>query len=217
MRTEFIFVFRLVLAAILGGFIGLERERLGRPAGLRTHTLVSIGSCLIMLISIYGFAGTKLVYDPGRLAAQVVSGIGFLGAGTIIREGLTIRGLTTAASLWLVAGIGLATGAGFWAGAVFSALLAVLTLILLENVEKKFISPRSAIIEVSVRKNGEEIGKISETLRGLGVHIRNIEIDIEDNDDFVHMQIVVDGREFPRDKVLGGLLGLNSIRKVQCR
>lgn len=109
-------IIRLLLAGLMGGIIGLERESHGRPAGLRTHIIVSLGSCLIMLVSIYGFedAGNR---DPARLAAQVISGIGFLGAGTILREGATIIGLTTAASLWVVAGIGLAMGAVFtWVG-----------------------------------------------------------------------------------------------------
>ncbi|HBL37110.1 MAG TPA: methyltransferase, partial [Firmicutes bacterium] len=107
-----------MVATLLGAVIGLEREQHGRPAGLRTHILVALGSCLIMLVSIYGFpSGTGS--DPARLAAQVVSGIGFLGAGTILRDGTSIRGLTTAASLWVVAGIGLAAGTGFyWAAAI---------------------------------------------------------------------------------------------------
>lgn len=217
MSTELQFCIRLVLAAILGGFIGLERERLGRPAGLRTHTLVSIGSCLIMLISIYGFADMKMIYDPGRLAAQVVSGIGFLGAGTIIREGFSIRGLTTAASLWLVAGIGLASGAGFWAGAIFTTLLTVSTLILLENLEKKLISPRAAVVETIVRKNGDEINKISETINQMGIRVRNIEIELDENDEFAHIVIVADGREFPREKVIANLCKIPSVKKVQCR
>ena len=86
---------RLLLSALFAGFIGLERESHGRPAGLRTHILVAVGSCLVMLLSIYGFAGSWANRDPARLAAQVISGIGFLGAGTILREGATIKGLTT--------------------------------------------------------------------------------------------------------------------------
>ncbi|MEW6227795.1 MAG: MgtC/SapB family protein, partial [Bacillota bacterium] len=118
-QTEIIF--RLVLAMMFGGFIGLERESHKRPAGFRTHILVCVGSALVMMISQYAFVNFARTteYDPGRIAAQVVSGIGFLGAGTILREGPTIKGLTTAASLWVVAGIGLAVGTGFYlAGAV---------------------------------------------------------------------------------------------------
>ncbi len=99
--SEIDITLRLVISCILGGLIGFERESLDRPAGLRTHILVCIGSTLMTLVSIYGFSGFEPVTkDPARIAAQVVSGIGFLGAGTILREGLTVTGLTTAASLW---------------------------------------------------------------------------------------------------------------------
>ncbi|MDQ7761999.1 MgtC/SapB family protein, partial [Xanthomonas sontii] len=111
-------VARLALAALFGSVIGLERERLLWAAGLRTHMLVCVGSCLIMLVSAFGFAdvlGTDhVVLDPSRIAAQVVSGIGFLGAGTILLRGEVVKGLTTAASLWGVAAIGLAIGSGLY-------------------------------------------------------------------------------------------------------
>ncbi len=109
MISQMEIITRLVLAAVIGGLIGIEREFKNRPAGLRTHVLVSLGSALIMLISIDGFTNiVNQTGDPARLAAQVVSGIGFLGAGTIMRTENSINGLTTAASLWVAAGIGLA-------------------------------------------------------------------------------------------------------------
>jgi len=107
---------RLFVAAALGGAIGLERELRERQAGLRTHLVVSVGSALFTLVSAYGFSNFGARVDPTRIAAQIVTGIGFLGAGAIIRQGLSVRGLTTAASLWLVAAIGMAAGAGYWAG-----------------------------------------------------------------------------------------------------
>lgn len=125
---------RLILSAIIGGSIGIEREVSNRPAGLRTHILVSVGSTLIMMVSIYGFGGEG---DPARLASQVVSGIGFLGAGTIIRTGNDVKGLTTAASLWVCAGIGLAIGAGFYLGGIITAGIVLISLIALGNVEQK--------------------------------------------------------------------------------
>ena len=105
--SELTDVMRLVIAAFLGGVVGLERQQRHKSAGLRTHILVSLGSCLVMVISIKIYTGVQGLTnaDPARLAAQVVSGIGFLGAGTIMKEGLTIKGLTTAASLWVVAGV----------------------------------------------------------------------------------------------------------------
>jgi putative Mg2+ transporter-C (MgtC) family protein len=119
---------RLFVAAVLGGAIGLERELRERQAGLRTHLVVSVGAALFTLVSAYGFAGFDGKVDPTRIAAQVVTGIGFLGAGAIIRQGLSVRGLTTAASLWLVAAIGMASGAGYWDAALIATLGALLTL-----------------------------------------------------------------------------------------
>ena len=109
---------RLLSAALLGSVIGLERERILWAAGIRTHMLVCVGSCLIMIVSQYGFANVltekNVVLDPSRIAAQVVSGIGFLGAGSILARGEIVKGLTTAASIWTVAAIGLAVGGGLY-------------------------------------------------------------------------------------------------------
>jgi putative Mg2+ transporter-C (MgtC) family protein len=131
---------RLFVAAALGGAIGIERELRERQAGLRTHLVVSVGSALFTLVSAYGFASFGGRVDPTRIAAQIVSGIGFLGAGAIIRQGLSVRGLTTAASLWLVAAIGMAAGAGYWEGALIATLGALLTLGPLRVVSFRFLS-----------------------------------------------------------------------------
>ena len=125
---------RLFAAGVLGGAIGLEREMREREAGLRTHLLVSVGSALFFLVSAYAWTDwtfsqrSGVTYDPTRIAAQIVSGIGFLGAGAIIRQGLSVRGLTTAATLWLVAAIGMASGAGYWEAAVIATVGAIITL-----------------------------------------------------------------------------------------
>ena len=125
---------RLFVAAVLGGAVGMERELRERGAGLRTHTVVCVGSALFTLVSAYGFsdfvhtAGAYACVDPTRIAAQIVSGIGFLGAGAIIRQGLSVRGLTTAATLWLVAAIGMAAGAGYYVAAIIATVGALLTL-----------------------------------------------------------------------------------------
>jgi putative Mg2+ transporter-C (MgtC) family protein len=117
---------RLAVAAGLGAAVGLERELRERQAGLRTHLLVCVGAALFTLVSAYAFTGVRV--DPTRIAAQVVTGIGFLGAGAIIRQGLSIRGLTTAATLWLVAAIGMAAGAGYYAAALITTAGALVTL-----------------------------------------------------------------------------------------
>lgn len=128
---------RLVLSAVLSGLIGLERQMHKRTAGWRTHILVSVGSCLIMLTSIYIFAIYKqmAVIDPSRIAAGVITGIGFLGAGAIIQERAGVKGLTTAASLWVVAGIGLAIGCGFYTAGIFTTVLALFVLFFLRYLE----------------------------------------------------------------------------------
>lgn len=133
-------IIRLSLAAFLGGVVGLEREAAKRAAGLRTHTLVSLGSALIMLTNIHLFevySGRSNI-DITRMAAQVVSGIGFLGAGTIIRSGNNVRGLTTAASLWVVAAVGMATGCGFYKAAVFTTIFVLVGLVFFGRVVHKY-------------------------------------------------------------------------------
>ncbi len=132
-------IIRLILSVVLSGFIGLERQVHRRAAGLRTHILVSIGSTLIMLTSLYIFDiyKDKAPVDPARIAAGVITGIGFLGAGTIIRYGEEIRGLTTAASLWVVAALGLSVGCGFYVAAIATTVLVLLALLFLRRVESK--------------------------------------------------------------------------------
>ena len=134
-------VIRLLLAVLFSGLIGLEREVAGRAAGLRTHILVCVGSALIMLTAIHLteiYRGIAPI-DPGRVAAQVVSGIGFLGAGTIIQIHDSVRGLTTAASVWAAAGLGLAIGSGFYVGAVATTLIVLTVLFLLSRFEQTIV------------------------------------------------------------------------------
>ena len=130
-------IYRLSLTVLLSGVIGLERQVQKRDAGLRTHILLALGSCLIMLTSLYVFDIYKDItkLDPARIAAGVITGIGFLGAGTIIRDNEGIRGLTTAASLWVVSGIGLAVGCGFCNAAIYSTVLTLIVLFVLRYVE----------------------------------------------------------------------------------
>jgi uncharacterized membrane protein YhiD involved in acid resistance len=154
---------RLVVAGLLGGAIGMERELRERQAGLRTHLVVCVGSALFTIVSAYGFSeflvhgGSLVRTDPTRIAAQIVSGIGFLGAGAIIRQGLSVRGLTTAASLWLVAAIGMASGAGFYSAALITTGLALLTLGPLRIVAFRVGSP-GTVVDAIEERGGRVVG-----------------------------------------------------------
>jgi len=142
MTNDFQMIMRLLLTLFLSGLIGLERQVHRRDAGLRTHILVALGSCLIMLTSLYVFDIYKdqVSLDPSRIAAGVITGIGFLGAGTIIREPEGVRGLTTAASLWVVSGIGLAVGCGFNRVAIYTTVLVLAVLHLLRYIEDSLLN-----------------------------------------------------------------------------
>jgi putative Mg2+ transporter-C (MgtC) family protein len=141
-------VLRLAAAVVLGGLVGLERERLEWAAGMRTHALVSLGSALFMVVSIFGFSDIlyerHVVLDPSRVAAQVASGIGFIGAGTIIFRREIVKGLTTAASIWAVAAVGLAVGGGMFVASVAATLLALAILVLAKPVKKRIFPNRKA-------------------------------------------------------------------------
>ena len=145
---------KLLIAAFLGSFIGLERDMHGRAAGLRTHLLVALGSALFMILSesialhYANMSHSALRMDPSRIAAQIVTGIGFLGAGVIIKSGLTVRGLTTAASLWLTASIGMAIGAGYFLIALSTTFIGLFALVILNNLEKFYNKDSYRILEI---------------------------------------------------------------------
>lgn len=144
-------ILRLGIAALLGGILGLEREIHGRPAGLRTHFLVSLGSAAFMMMSptVAGILGGA-AGDPGRVAAQIVTGIGFLGAGAIVKEGVNIHGLTTAACLWVAAAIGMASGAGLYSEALLITFLAVVALVFLPYAELIFKTHSYRVLEITL-------------------------------------------------------------------
>ncbi len=171
---------KLLVAAILGGIIGWERHRRGRPAGLRTHLLVCIGVTLMMLVSEHIFVqyqahghDSVLRIDPARIAAQVVTGIGFLGAGTIMRSRASIRGLTTAASLWVVAGIGLAVGSGFILPAIFTTILTIAILILNALVEKRMKRNKYRTLRVLITGQEHFLDDITQVLENHSVELKN--------------------------------------------
>lgn len=214
-QTEIIL--RLVLAMMFGGFIGLERESHKRPAGFRTHILVCVGSALVMVISQYAFAdfARATEYDPGRIAAQVVSGIGFLGAGTILREGATIKGLTTAASLWVVAGIGLAVGTGFYlAGAVTTGLV-VVVLVVLDRFERRFIYTKRDTLFVQVQDKPGQLGAIATVLGKYGVGIKDVEMETLEtgHEACIHLALEVPF-SVRKDRLLDEIAGVEGVYRV---
>jgi len=169
---------RLALAALLGGLVGIERESLNRPAGFRTHILVCVGAALVMMVSLDVFNMFRQVSDadPGRIAAQVVTGVGFLGAGTILREGATVRGLTTAASLWVIAAVGLAVGAGLYPAALATAAISLITLVLLARLEPLLMRTRYDTLRVVIADRPGQIGKVGTVLGGMEVNIKDIRV-----------------------------------------
>jgi len=180
---------RLGVAALLGGAIGVERELREREAGLRTHLLVALGAALFTVVSAFGFADvlresdprvlTRL--DPSRIAAQVVSGIGFLGAGAIIRQGLSVRGLTTAASLWIVAAIGMAAGAGMYAPATIATVIVLFSLGPLRilgyrAIERVRPEERRLLVELRPEATAAELLR---DVHGAGYRVQSFELDEE--------------------------------------
>ena len=186
---------RLLLAALLGSVIGFERERMNWAAGLRTHMLVSVGAALMMLVSAFGFAdvlGTKnVVLDPSRVAAQVVSGIGFLGAGSILLRGEIVRGLTTAASLWSVAGIGLAVGGGMYTAAVGATVIIFIILAGVKPLERRFIAVKQERnITLLVERGSVSLDSVHDALGKGSVRVKQFIVQqSEDDAELDHVQI----------------------------
>ena len=188
---------RVGLAAALGGAIGLEREIREREAGLRTHMLVSVGAALFTLVSAYAWSDFRfstpegIVFDPTRIAAQVVSGIGFLGAGAIIRQGLSVRGLTTAATLWVVAAIGMAAGAGYYVAAVLTTALVIFSLWPLRIAAHRFttrfqVEEGRLAIEVPA---GTETAELVRGIEQSGGRVRSFEFQQEEDRKRVELRV----------------------------
>lgn len=216
-------IVRLLLASLLGGLIGLERELHGRPAGFRTHLLVSLGSCLFVVTSIefyrlYGnFSGSGPVgVDPARVAAQVVTGIGFLGAGAIIREGSSVRGLTTAACLWIAAAIGLSCGAGLFVVPLVVTTIALATLLLLKRVEG--VLNRDAYNSVKVWSDdiAGQLDRIEQILKAGEMEILDLDVekDIDSARIYFKFQVKLSKRR-TKSGIVDSLVSVDGVRKVR--
>ena len=217
-------VLRLVLASLLCGAIGFERETRDQPAGFRTHILLGLGAALFTLVSAYGFepftraalGGGGLQFDPTRIAAQIVAGVGFLGAGAIIRQGGDVRGLTTAASLWAASAIGMAVGAGYLFGAAAATVLAVATLYALRRFRSSVISPLrldSAGLELDLKDRGSSPADALQLLRRHNISIRNMDAVIDEERARYKLQVRVHPSANVHD-VLAELSGLPEIERI---
>jgi putative Mg2+ transporter-C (MgtC) family protein len=213
-------VVRLAVAAGLGGAIGFERELREREAGLRTHILVCVGSALFTIVSAYGFegflanGGQVVRADPTRIAAQIVTGIGFLGAGAIIRHGISVRGLTTAATLWVAAAIGIASGAGYYSGAVVGTVITIVTLGPLRIVgyrvfERLRPEERSVVVEL---KPGTRTAELLHALESRDAHVEYFQLQDEHDRRIVTLTL-----DTPSEELLAELGDLEFVQGIEWR
>jgi putative Mg2+ transporter-C (MgtC) family protein len=208
---------RLVVVVVLCGAIGLERQARDQIAGLRTHVIVGLGAGLFTLVSAYGFSGPGFSrIDPTRIAAQIVSGIGFLGGGVIVRYGVTVRGVTTAAALWISAAIGMATAAGFYVGAVATTVIALVALIVLRRLKpviRRRLGSEALSLELelvpgaSVRSLLAELRRRQLRIDGLKSHILN--------DGSEYLQLDLRGpASLDVDSILSGLSKIEDVARI---
>jgi putative Mg2+ transporter-C (MgtC) family protein len=204
---------RLTLATLLGGLIGWERESHGKPAGLRTNILICVGAALLSDLSVRfgGLSDSDLIRpDPARLAAQIVSGIGFLGAGTIIQARGSVSGLTTAATLWVVAAIGIAVGAGFYVEATGSAILVFLVLLPLGRIEHRLaLGRRHRLLRVQLARQPGTVERLIDLLEGEGlrVHLQSLEFE----GDTVSVALELTGRKEDLTRARSELIGRSEV------
>jgi putative Mg2+ transporter-C (MgtC) family protein len=217
---------RLLLTAALCGMIGFERETRDQSAGFRTHILLGLGAALFTLVSAYGFTafteaaiesgGRGIQFDPTRIAAQIVTGIGFLGAGAIIRQGIDIRGLTTAASLWAAAAIGMAAGAGYYFGAAVTTVVVVVVLYVLREIRNAMFARFGAdfgVLTVDYSEPGRGINEVTETLESHGLEVRSLDVELEGGRSRYTLQLRIPPRRGVQE-ALGELSALPGVERV---
>ncbi|MDO7907812.1 MgtC/SapB family protein [Paenibacillus sp. JX-17] len=200
---------RLLLAMLLGGLVGFERERSNHAAGLRTHILVCLGSALIMMLSVYGFSDfvkeVNVRIDPARLATAVITGVGFLGAGTILFTGKSITGLTTAASIWVVAAIGLGVGAGFYFASIVSTVLVLLNLWVFNKIESRYLKSHKAhVITIYAFSSPELLEEISDLLTHHKIKIRKVTVNVHHDAPFKELYPAQDSLEISLQVLASG-------------
>lgn len=206
-------VLKLLLIFVLSGFIGLERAALSKPAGFRTHVLVGISAILVMEAGIYLYS--EMQADPTRIAAQLLSGIGFLGAGTILRDGFSVKGLTTAASLLSVTCIGLIVGAGFYFAGIAATLVVYFVLTYSKFISEKVAHFSEFNLEIEVKNPKEVIEKIQEFLDCYKIEITEMKIFDEDDDSKEYIKISGLYRDkINKNKMMAGLLSIEEVKQV---
>lgn len=197
--TPFQATFKLFLSLVLGSVVGLERKRKGQPAGIRTFALISMGATLAMIVSIYvpqEYLGHVANGDPSRIAAQVLSGIGFLGAGAIIQMKGSVRGLTTAAGIWMIAAIGLAVGVGMYVIATIATLFILFILHQLEQIEHKIsLGSESRIIRIRVDGIIEDVGAYRKVLKSEKVHLSNVYVEYDYSTNITYISLIILAKE----------------------
>ncbi|GGM35217.1 methyltransferase [Paraliobacillus quinghaiensis] len=211
---------RIVVALILSGLIGFEREMNNHSAGFRTHILVGVSSSLMMLLSLYGFQayfeqyGDVVRFDPARIPSYVISGIGFLGAGTIIVNGMTIRGLTTAASIWAVAGLGLVVGAGMYKVAILTTIIILSSLIFLNKFEKRIPKTKNvATFQITIGPH-MEIRQLLAKIESFQITIRKLKIERDDESDRTVLIEMKSESSLDKTELYHSLLALKQVKQV---
>jgi len=217
----FIMSMRLLLAIVLSGLIGFEREINKHSAGFRTHILVGVSSCLMMLLSLYGFEEYSdsfpefIRFDPARIPSYVISGIGFLGAGTIIVTGVNVKGLTTAASIWAVAGLGLVVGVGMIEIAILTTVIIIFSLFFLNNVEKLINKKDNRNYLLITVTNIKVIDRIFSQFNDHNVEVSNINFEKTNQDDTVITLDLLPGKTTVIDQLYHDLLAIEHVKQVR--
>lgn len=177
-------IVRLILAAVLGAIVGIERESAAKGAGARTHALVALGSAMFTIAGAYGFddVNSGANVDPTRIAAQVATGVGFIGAGAILRHGLTVRGVTTASTVWLAASVGVVAAAGGWVAALAATVMALVILIVLQALKPvaRRLGRRDATLELEYERGHGTLGPVLRLLKARDCRLQHVSIDDDD-------------------------------------
>ena len=215
LTTSFWFqaIIKLVLGFILAGIIGLERSSWSKPAGFRTHSLVGLSAVLIMLCGEY--MSKEYNIDPSRIPAQLLSGIGFIGAGTILRDGFNVKGLTTAAGLLAVTCVGLSIGAGFYLGGILTTLISYIILSYSYKISDKLDHFNVIDLQISVKENAKEfVGKLEEILSKYEIDIKQMQLHDEEDENIIKVLGHYNKRELKKNELISKITSLKEVKEV---